>query len=92
MGGGMMGGFGSGLGGFGLIGLVLNLVVLVGIILLIVWAVQKFSRSNHSGILTTSATGSVIGRVSSAQEILDARYARGELTREEYQTILQDIS
>lgn len=93
MGGGMMGGFGSGFGSLGLfgglIGLVVNVVILVGIVLLIVWTVQKFNRSNYSSL---PAAGSITGPVLSAREILDARYARGELTREEYQTILRDIS
>lgn len=97
MGGGMMdGGFGSGFGTFGLasglIGQVFNLVILIGIVLLIAWAVQKFSRSSQPELPAGSSTGSVAGRVSSAREVLDARYARGELTREEYRTILGDIS
>ncbi|GIK37045.1 MAG: hypothetical protein BroJett011_08780 [Chloroflexota bacterium] len=87
MDGGMMGGFGSfGLMG-GLIGLLFNIAVLVGIVLLVVWAVQKVSRSTHSGASTTAPS-----QVLSAREILDIRYARGELTREEYQTRLSDIA
>ncbi|MCQ3978156.1 MAG: hypothetical protein DPW09_32420 [Anaerolineae bacterium] len=82
-----MGGFGSfGLMG-GLIGLLFNIAVLVGIVLLVVWAVQKVSRSTHSGASTTAPS-----QVLSAREILDIRYARGELTREEYQTRLSDIA
>ena len=87
MDGGMMGGWGSfGLMG-GLIGLLFNIAILVGIVLLVVWAVQKFSRSTNSGASTTAPS-----QVLSAREILDIRYARGELTREEYQTKLSDIS
>ncbi|MCL4294506.1 MAG: SHOCT domain-containing protein [Anaerolineae bacterium] len=82
-----MGGFGSfGLMG-GLIGLLFNIAVLVGVVLLVVWAVQKVSRSTNSGAATTSPS-----QVLSAREILDIRYARGELTREEYQTRLSDIT
>ncbi len=92
MGGGMMGGFGSGLGGFGLIGgligLVFNIAILVGIVVLVVWAVQKFGRSDSGQRLTAPATE---GRLS-AREILDIRYARGELTREEYLAKLNDIA
>lgn len=94
MGGGMMGGgFGSGLGSFGLIGgligLLLNIAILVGIVLLVVWAVKQFSGSNSQG---TSAITGITGQSRSAREVLDTRYARGELTRDEYQTILNDIS
>jgi putative membrane protein len=89
MGGGMMGGFGAGLG---LLGMVFNLVILVGIVLLIVWAVQKANRSSRSGLADVFLPDSTAGRVSSAREILDTRYAQGELTGEEYQTILRDIS
>ena len=83
--------FGGGFGSFGLmgglIGLLFNLAVLVGIVLLVVWAVQKVSRSTNSGASTTSPS-----QLLTAREILDIRYARGELTREEYQTRLSDIS
>jgi uncharacterized membrane protein len=83
----MDGGFGSfGLMG-GFIGLLFNVAVLVGTVLLVVWAVQKFSRSTHSSIVAASPTPLL-----SAREILDIRYARGELTREEYQTRLGDIT
>lgn len=91
MGGEMMGGgFGYGLGSFGLIGgligLLFNIAIIVGVVVLIVWTVQKFSSHNASSRAASSA------QPFSAREILDIRYARGELTRDEYQTILHDIS
>lgn len=87
MGGGMMGGSigGFGLAG-GLIGMLFNIIIIVGIVVLIVWAVQKFSQSSGTGSKTTSSNQPL-----SAREILDIRYARGELTREDYQTKLSDI-
>ena len=81
MGGGMMGGFG--LFG-GLIGLIFNLLIIVGIVVLIVWAVKRFS----GGALNSNQ---IFGS-QSPREILQARYARGELTREQYQQMLQDLS
>lgn len=78
MGGGMMGYGGWGLFG-GIIGLVFNLLILVGIVLLVVWAVKRFTGNNSS---PTSQ---------SPREILQARYARGELTREQYQQMLSDL-
>jgi len=96
MGGGMMGGFGSGFGsgGFGLlggiIGLVFNIAILVGIVLLVVWAVKQFGgRGTSVGNLTTDHN---MAPLPSAREILSTRYAKGEISREEYQAMLQDIS
>ncbi len=45
------------------------------------WLVQEFRPA-------TDNTGQSL----SAREILDQRYAKGELSREEYQERLQDIS
>ena len=71
------------MGGFGIIGLLLNLVVLVGIIVLAVWAVKRFS--------TGSPNGNPASNNQSPREIVQARYARGELTREQYQQMLNDL-
>lgn len=71
---GMMGLFG------GLIGLLFSLAILIGIVVLIVWAVKRFTGST----LTSSAQ--------SPRELAQARYARGEITRDQYQEILQDLS
>jgi len=96
----MMNGFGfggccGGLGGFGSlgwIGLIINLVVtigiIVGIVLLVVWAVRRLSASGQGQGLISHQTQ---GR-STAREILQSRYARGEITREEYQQMLVDLS
>ncbi len=71
-------GFGM-MSGFGLIGLVFNLAIIVGIVILVVWAVRQFA-------------GSSTDRSQSPREILQARYVRGEITREQYQQMLQDLS
>jgi len=68
------------MGGFGLIGLLLNAVVIVGIVLLIVWAVKRFSSQ-----------GSQPSGGQSPRDIIQARYARGEITREQYQEMLKDL-
>ena len=84
MGGGMMHGFGfGGMGLFGgWIGLLFNLAVIIGIVILIVWAIKRFTNSNVSS-----------GRAAqTSREILQTRYARGEITREQYQQILSDLS
>jgi putative membrane protein len=88
--GGMMGGFG-GYGTFGWIGMILNLVitigVIVGFVLLIVWAVRRFSNEGRSSISSTDLEQSQ----ASPREILEKRYARGEITREQFKEILSDI-
>jgi|RifCSP16_1_1023843.scaffolds.fasta_scaffold448258_2 putative membrane protein len=87
--GGMMGGSGFGFGGLGLIGMILNLVitvgVIVGIVLLVVWLVR---RSGAEGMASQKPAAGQ----SSPREILQARYARGEINREQYQQILSDLS
>jgi len=93
--GGMMGGFGSGFGGFGglgLIGLILNLVItvglIVGLVLLVVWL---WRRVNPTG-QPLAAPQNPVGAGASPRDILQARYARGEITREQYQQMLADLS
>ncbi len=91
--GGMMGGFGSSFGGSyglqgGLIGLIFNVVILVGIVLLVVWAVKQFT-SQRSVIGTPQLPTN--NNSQSAREVLDTRYVKGEINRDEYQTMLNDI-
>ena len=66
--------------GYGLIGLIFTLAIIVGIVILIVWAVRRFSSG-------ASSSGG-----QSPREILQTRYARGEITREQYQEMLKDLS
>ncbi len=56
--------------GFGFAGLWM-LLLMIGVILVIVWAVQSGSRDRSV-------------RPMRASEILDERYARGEIEREEF--------
>ena len=73
-----------GFGGMGLfggwIGLIFNLAIIVGIVILIVWAIKRFT------------TGGITSGGHTPREIVQARYARGEITRDQYQQILQDLS
>jgi putative membrane protein len=82
MGGGMMHGFGfGGMGLFGgWIGLIINLAIIIGIVILVVWAVKRFTSGN------VSSSGQ------NPREIVQARYARGELTRDQYQQMLSDLN
>ena len=76
-------GFGL-MGGFGLAGLIFNLAILIGIIVLIVWAVRRLSAGSGNW---GQSSGS-----QSPRDILQLRYARGEITREQYQQMLNDLT
>jgi putative membrane protein len=79
----MMGaGFGM---GFGILGLLFMLVFWGGLILLAVWLVRGLFSAN------ASRGPNAGGREQSAQEILDQRYARGEISREQYEIMKNDI-
>lgn len=67
---GMMGGMMAGMGWLGMLTMAL---FWIGVILLIVWGVNNLSRA------TSSTTGP------DALEILRQRYARGEISRDEYE-------
>ena len=78
----MMTGFGM---GFGILGLVLMLVFWGGLIALAIWLVKTLFASSQRSPSTTQ------GMKPSASRILDQRYARGEITREQYELMKQDI-
>ena len=78
-------GFGGMMGGFGLIGLIINIAIIVGVVALIIWAVRRFPGG-------TANWNQPSGGNQSPREILQARYARGEITREQYHQMLNDLS
>jgi putative membrane protein len=89
----MMHGFGyGGYGGFGLIGLIFNAVIavalLLALVLLIVWL---WRRVNAGGQGMTTHQPPAESKAS-PKEILQMRYARGEITREQYQQMLGDLT
>jgi putative membrane protein len=81
----MMHGFGF--GPYGWIGMILSLVfwvvLLGGLVWLIVWAVRKSSGGNTVGNFPAAQ---------SPKEMAQMRYARGEITREQYQQLVEDLS
>jgi putative membrane protein len=82
-------------GGFGIFRLIFGglfaLAVLVILILLIVWLARMATHRGRS--YAYALTQPVVGPPqSNALDILQARYAKGEITREEYQQMLADIS
>ena len=90
--GGMMGGYGSGFGGFGLIGMLMNLVLtiglIVGVVLLAIWLWRRISPTGQA----TPSPLQPANLGTSAREVLQTRYARGEITREQYQQMLTDLA
>lgn len=75
----MMTGFGM---GFGVVGLLLMLLVWGGLIFGAVWIVRAVFP-------TTPSTR--MEQIQNAGDILDQRYARGELTRDQYEGMRQDL-
>ncbi len=67
-----------------IIGLIITVIIIIGIIILVVWAVRRMSGNSETSTLSKRSG-------ESAREIAQARYARGEITREEYQMILSDL-
>ncbi len=80
----MMGGFGiGGLGTFGMLfGMGFNLLLVVGLIVLVVWGIGQFTRS--TALVSSTSYGSAV-------EILKTRYARGEITKTEYDQMKADL-
>ena len=73
---------GIGLMGFGLLMMLVGLLVLAGVIAVVVWAVIYFTGPGRS-------RG---GPDDQARQILDQRYATGEIGEEEYRRIRRELS
>ncbi len=80
--------------GFGgawmVLGMVLFWVVVVGLALWLLSRLFPGSRQ-HPGNQQSRTNGIISGGPGRALDILNERYARGEITREEYQEIRKDI-
>jgi len=69
-----------GFGGFGMIfGFIFFVLIVIGVILLIVWLVRK------TGYNITDKTST------RTLEILKERYAKGELTKEQYESMKKEL-
>jgi putative membrane protein len=78
-------------GGFGWVGLIFNLIIFVGLIigfvLLVILLIRSISRHGNAPESLESGKTKELSPV----EILQARYARGEINRKQYQEILDDL-
>ncbi len=70
--------------GFGGIGLILMLLFWGGLIFGGVWLVKTLFNNGQNSPAAP--------RQPSAREILDQRYARGEITREQYEIMKKDVT
>jgi len=69
-----------GFGGLGMIfGFIWFIAIMAGIVFFIVWIVKRF------GYVATDKTGTL------SLEILKERYAKSELTKEQYENIKKDL-
>jgi putative membrane protein len=78
---GMMGNWGYGYG-YGLIHMVVWIVILIAIIVGVIWLVRS---------LASGGGGAALPRRSPGLEVLEERYARGEINRDEYLEKKKDI-
>ncbi len=69
-----------------IVGGLILLLLLLALAGLVFWAVRRTSGSSGS----TGIAGST-ARPQTARDVLQMRYARGEITREQYQQMLQDL-
>ncbi len=91
---GCCGGWG-GMGGFGLfggiLGLLFSLALIAAVVVAAVWLVRRTSTGSRSQSQAVPYDRGVTAEAS-PREILKQRYARGEITRDQYQEMLRDLS
>ena len=78
-----------GWGNYGWIGMIINLIITIAVIVGIAWFVTWLVRRTNSNGLAN--IGSNVAP-QSPRKILQSRYARGEITREQYLEIFADLN
>ena len=86
-------GYGSMMGGwFSLIALVFWLLVIAGVVLLVVWGIRQLSGQSHGHDMTGRGVPTGPGApTDQACEIARVRYAKGEITREQYDEMCRTL-
>ena len=88
----MMWGMHMGYGGWGFL---LTIVLWIGLIALGIWLLARLFPRAADGNHSRYSPGASYREAPSAEtplQILQKRYARGEITKEEYETIRQDLA
>jgi putative membrane protein len=67
--------------------LVVTVGIIIGIVLLAIWLVRRLGETGSPASLTNSNAS----EAGSPKGIAQLRYARGEITRDQYQEILTDL-
>ena len=81
---------GSGMMGLSLVWV---LVLLVGLIALVIWIVKvMFPQNGHERTVPERESDRDFQREESALEIARQRYARGEISREEFSRLKEDLT
>ncbi len=83
---GMMGGYGYGPGP---IGMIIWIVILIAVVAAIIWLVRSLATGGHHHMVPPM--GPMGMRRSTSLDILEERYAKGEIQREEYLEKKKDI-
>jgi putative membrane protein len=68
--------------GLGIIGVLFSIVFWVGVIALVVWLITKLVKHENSGKIEKQ----------SPIDLAKERYARGEITKEEFEQLKKDLS
>jgi putative membrane protein len=77
----------TGMSGFGWVGLVINALLIIGLVLLVVWIVRRVLAQPAGQPYGSSLQDPQ----RSAHAILAERYARGEIDREQYRSMIADL-
>jgi putative membrane protein len=89
----MYGGTGyAGFGAFGWVGMILNLAITIGVIVGIIWLVIYLLRQLPPGGLKSTDYTRVTDQIESPHEVIQLRYARGEISRDQYVEMLVDLA
>jgi putative membrane protein len=85
-----MGSYGYGWGGWMMFG-ALHMIAVLLFLALLVWLAVRMARGGGAGSDAGMGAGSGAGGRGTARELLDERYARGEIDRDEYQQRRRDL-